>query len=88
MQRIQQSGQIGRILVDRRKKLGISQAVLAAKMAMSQQRLSELEKEPGGLTVERLTVWLRLLNLDLTIAEAASADKIAANKKSVSKAEW
>lgn len=87
MQRIQQSGQIGRILVDRRKKLGISQASLAAKMAMSQQRLSELEKEPGGLTVERLTVWLRLLNLDLTITEAESANK-AANKKPASKAEW
>ena len=82
MHGINSSVQIGRILVSRRKALGISQAALAAKLAISQQRLSELEAQPGALTVERLTVWLGLLNLDLAIG--ASTDK----PKVLSKVEW
>ncbi|MBC7983192.1 MAG: helix-turn-helix domain-containing protein [Candidatus Obscuribacterales bacterium] len=74
--------QIGKILVSRRKALGISQATLAAKLAMSQQRLSELETQSGSLTVERLTAWLTLLNLDLGIGERSS------KAKAYSKVEW
>jgi|GEM_PF-675528 len=70
MHRINGPGQIGGILISRRKALGISQATLAAKLAISQQRLSELEKQPGSLTVERLMAWLNLLNLDISIDES------------------
>jgi HTH-type transcriptional regulator/antitoxin HipB len=82
MHRINTSTQIGRILVSRRKTLGISQATLAAKLAMSQQRLSELETRSGSLTVERLTAWLNLLNLDLEIGERSSKAKTS------SRVEW
>jgi transcriptional regulator with XRE-family HTH domain len=43
MQRINSSIQIGGILISRRKAPRISQAALAAKLAINQQRLSELE---------------------------------------------
>lgn len=70
MLRINSPNQIGGILISRRKTLGISQATLAAKLAISQQRLSELEKQPGSLTVERLMAWLNLLSLDLAVGES------------------
>ena len=82
MHRINSPVQIGRMLISRRKALGISQSALAAKLAVSQQRLSELETQPGSLTVERLTVWLNLLKLDLAIGEHD------AQAKSSSKVEW
>ncbi len=82
MHRINSPIQIGEILISRRKALGVSQATLAAKLAISQQRLSELEAEPGSLTVERLMAWLNLLNLDLAIGERA------AKAKSSAKVEW
>jgi len=82
MHQINSSIQIGKILVSRRKELGVSQAKLAAKLAISQQRLSELETQPGSLTVDRLAAWLNLLNLDLAIGERA------AKSKAPSRVEW
>ena len=82
MHQINSPVQIGTILVSRRKELGVSQAKLAAKLAISQQRLSELETQPGSLTVDRLAAWLNLLNLDLAIGERVTKGK------SSSKAEW
>ena len=83
MQRINSPTQIGGILISRRKALGVSQATLAAKLAISQQRLSELETQPGSLTVERLMAWFNLLSLDLVVDERATKDK-----KSSAKVEW
>jgi HTH-type transcriptional regulator/antitoxin HipB len=71
MQHINSSIQIGKILASRRKALGISQATLAAKLRISQGRVSELETRPGALTVDRLLVVLNLLGLELTVDEQA-----------------
>lgn len=83
MHRINSPTQIGGMLISRRKALGISQATLAAKLAISQQRLSELEKQPSSLTVERLMAWLNLLSLDLAVGEST-----AVKEKSLAKVEW
>jgi HTH-type transcriptional regulator / antitoxin HipB len=70
MTHIVNSLQVGRILASRRKALGISQAVMAAKLGITQGRVSELETQPGALTVERLLVLLNILGLELEIAES------------------
>jgi HTH-type transcriptional regulator / antitoxin HipB len=72
--------QIGANLRARRGALKVSQATMAARLGISQQRLSDLETEPGSLTVERLLVWLNLLNLELFIADRSA--------KRTSKSEW
>jgi HTH-type transcriptional regulator/antitoxin HipB len=61
--------QLGRNLVARRKALHLSQQHLARQLGISQNRLSELETHPEGLTLERLLVLLNLLNLELTVRE-------------------
>ena len=48
------SAQLGQILATRRRASKLSQRALAAKLAISQNRLSEIETGPGTLTVERL----------------------------------
>lgn len=67
--------QIGRILAARRKSLGLSQHDLAAKLGISQNRLSELESRPDRLTVERLLAFANLLGLELAIRERPASGR-------------
>lgn len=61
--------QLGQILTTRRRANKLSQRTLAAKLAISQNRLSELEANPGTLTVERLLDLANLLGLELVIQD-------------------
>ena len=63
------SRQLGKILTARRRALKQSQRVIAAKMAISQNRLSELETYPAKLTVERLLELANLLGLELLVQD-------------------
>lgn len=73
--------QLRQILTARRRAAKLSQSALAAKLAISQNRLSEIEANPGSLTVERLLELCNLLGLELVIQDRASA-------RSAPKAEW
>jgi len=75
------SAQLGRILATRRRASKLSQRTLAAKLAISQNRLSEIETSPGTLTVERLLELTNLLGLELVIQDRSSAQR-------PSKTEW
>lgn len=75
------SAQLGQILASRRKSLKLSQHVLATKLAISQNRLSEIETNPGTLTVERLLDLCNLLGLELIIQNRFTAQR-------PSKTEW
>jgi HTH-type transcriptional regulator/antitoxin HipB len=88
MQHINSSIQIGKILASRRKVLGISQAVLATKLRISQGRVSELETQPGALTVDRLLVVLNLLGLELAVNELAPKAKQMKLSKLLKPLEW
>ncbi len=66
------STQLGQIIASRRRASKLSQRTLAAKLAISQNRLSEIESDPGTLTVERLLELANLLGLELTIQDAPS----------------
>lgn len=65
--------QLGQILTTRRRAAKLSQRTLAAKLAISQNRLSELEASPGTITVDRLLELVNLLGLELVIQDRVAA---------------
>ncbi len=67
--------QVGEILRGRRKARRIPQKELAAKLSVSQSRLSTLESNPAGLTLERLLLAAKLLGLELVIQDKSAARK-------------
>ena len=73
--------QLGLILSSRRRACKLSQRAVAAKLAISQNRLSEIEANPDALTVERLLGIANLLGLELVIQDKPAADRS-------SKTEW
>lgn len=73
--------QLRQILTARRRAAKLSQKALAAKLAISQNRLSEIEINPETLSVERLLDVCNLLGLEVVIQDKVSA-QIAP------KAEW
>ena len=72
--------QVGEILRGRRKARRVPQLELATKLGVSQSRLSVLEADPAGLTLERLIVLAKLLGLELVLQDKTDAPK--------TKAEW
>ena len=65
---IQAPSQLGVLLKGARRKRGMSQQELALKAGgTSQNRLSELELQPGRFTVERLLLILSALDLELVV---------------------
>lgn len=69
MLRVNSPQQAGQILTTRRKALGLSQASLAARLGISQNRLSELEAHAERLTLERLLALASQLGLELVLQE-------------------
>jgi HTH-type transcriptional regulator/antitoxin HipB len=72
--------QIGEIFRARRKVRRISQGDLAEKLGISQSRLSVLEANPAGLTLDRLLLLAKLLDLELVVQDRATTP--------TTKAEW
>jgi HTH-type transcriptional regulator / antitoxin HipB len=59
--------QVGLVLRAARKAAKLSQKELAAKLGLSQNRLSELETDPGSMRVEQLLAVLAALGLELQV---------------------
>jgi HTH-type transcriptional regulator / antitoxin HipB len=78
---ITHSAQLGQILASRRKATKLSQRALAAKLAISQNRLSEIESNPGTIAVDRLLELANILGLELVIQDKPPASRS-------SKTEW
>lgn len=68
-QLLTQSRQIAQILKARRRALGITQTTLAPKLGITQNRLSQLEADPNGFSLDKLIELLNLLSLDLVIQD-------------------
>jgi HTH-type transcriptional regulator/antitoxin HipB len=64
--------QVGQILRARRRARGLAQGVVAAKLGLSQGRLSVLEKNAGGLTLDRFVTLANALGLEIVIRDAAA----------------
>jgi HTH-type transcriptional regulator/antitoxin HipB len=69
MQPIRHANQVGATLQARRKALKLSQAQVAERLGLSQNRLSELESAPQTLTVDQLLALVNALGLELRIGE-------------------
>ena len=78
---ITHSAQLGQILTGRRKASKRSQRALAAKLAISQNRLSEIESNPGTLAIDRLLELANILGLEVVIQDKPPASRS-------SKTEW
>jgi len=69
MPRLYSPQQAAELLIGRRKALGLSQAEVAARLGISQNRLSELETRPERLTFDRLLALAGVLGLELALGE-------------------
>ncbi len=77
--------QLRPILQGFRKAAGLTQAVMASRLGVTQQTYAQLEANPAAVSVERLFRVLRALDVDLTLAHtdaptsqsAAAVDPIA-----------
>jgi HTH-type transcriptional regulator/antitoxin HipB len=65
--------QVAEILRGRRKSRKLPQAEVAAKLGISQGRLSVLESDPAGLTLERFLVLARLLGLEVVVQDRSES---------------
>ena len=75
---IQAPSQLGMLLRAARRQRGLSQQELALKAGgTSQNRLSELELQPGRFTVERLLLILAALELELVVRPRETSTKAA-----------
>lgn len=75
---IQAPSQLGVLLRGARRQRGMSQQELALKAGgTSQNRLSELELQPGRFTVERLLLILAALDLELVVRPRETSTKAA-----------
>ncbi|MCR6700784.1 MAG: helix-turn-helix domain-containing protein [Dokdonella sp.] len=59
--------QLGLVLQAARKARKLSQTALAARIGLSQSRVSQLEQHAGELSVDQLLAWSAALDLKLTI---------------------
>lgn len=69
MYKLSTSDQAGHLLTARRKELGLTQAAVAVRLGISQNRLSELEKQPSLLTLDRLLALAGILEVELLLQE-------------------
>jgi HTH-type transcriptional regulator / antitoxin HipB len=68
-QRVATANQASELLRKRRKAKGLSQATLASKLGVSQARLSAIENDMTGITLERLIALANLLDLEVVIRD-------------------
>ncbi|CDY78490.1 FIG00458905: hypothetical protein [Caballeronia glathei] len=78
-------GQLRPILQGFRKAAGLTQAMMASRLGVTQQTYAQLEANPAAISVERLFRVLRVLGADLTLTDtgtrppkAVDGDRIAA----------
>jgi len=69
MQKLSTTDQLRRLLIARRRALGLTQSQVASRLGISQNRLSELENQPALLTADRLLALAGILGLELTMQE-------------------
>jgi len=67
------AGQLGAMLQASRKALGLTQSALAARIGLSQSRVSHLELHAQELSVEQLLAWCAALGLELAVGTRNSA---------------
>lgn len=72
--------QLGQILRSARRAKKLSQAQAAARVGLSQSRISALELDPASITTEQLLALLGLYEIDLTVQSRATAARSSATE--------
>ena len=71
--------QLGQLLTSTRKRLKLTQAAVAIRVGLSQNRISYLESHPDEISVKQLLSWCSALELELRMGERdTSATSISA----------
>jgi len=70
------SDQLGQVLQGARKIAGLSQADAAARLAISQSRISHMELNPETISVSQLLALLGAYELDLVIEPRTVSDAV------------
>lgn len=65
--------QLGVLLRSTRKQRGLTQADVAGRLGLSQNRVSHLELHADELSVKQLLGWCAVLGLELQLAQRAAA---------------
>ena len=87
-QLISTPGQVGDIFRGRRKARRLSQEQLAVALSVGQSRLSTLESNPEGMTLERFLVLANVLGFEVVLRDKTpSGDRTKATKAGA-KVEW
>jgi HTH-type transcriptional regulator/antitoxin HipB len=73
--------QLGQLLVSTRKRHKLTQAAVASRVGLSQNRISHLEQHPDEISIRQLLSWCSVLELDLRLG---ARDTSAASNS----AEW
>lgn len=73
--------QLGQLLKAARKHRELTQAQLAARLGLSQNRISHLEQHPDELSFKQLLGWCAALGLELRLG-------VRGDNESAPKAEW
>ena len=79
---ITSSEQLGQVLQGARKIAGLTQADAAARLAISQSRVSHMELNPETISVAQLLALLGAYNMDLVVEPRAVRDAL------LEKLEW
>lgn len=61
--------QLGQLLKAARKQRKLTQAQVAGRLSLSQNRVSHLESHPDELSLKQLLGWCAVVGLDLQLAE-------------------
>lgn len=67
------AAQLGQMLVSTRKHRKLTQAAVALRVGLSQNRISYLEKHPDEISIRQLLSWCSVLALELQLGERDSA---------------
>ena len=63
------TAQLGQLLISTRKLHKLTQAAVATRVGLSQNRISHLEKHPEEISVRQLLSWCAVLELELRLSE-------------------
>lgn len=76
------AAQLGQLLKARRKSRGLTQAAIASRLNLSQNRVSYLELHPEDLSFKQLIAWCAAVDLELRVGERNRAGEAS------SQGEW
>ncbi|CCD41166.1 unnamed protein product [Candidatus Paraburkholderia kirkii UZHbot1] len=73
-------GQMGHVLAAGRRRAGLTQAQAAARLGISQSRISTLERDSRALTLDQLLAMFGAYGLQLLVQERPDPSLIEANE--------